>query len=322
MKKIFLLSFLFLLLVSCSVNEPEQELLDRLDTFVSETGGVFEAEDGTLISLYTYHEKSEYTDDFETVKRLAEKSSVPVYVAFPPRKMDALAQLLPKKFPVEHSEYIFALAEETLKKSDAVYVDLYAPLYKSENTYYKTDHHWTQDGAYIAYREIVSAMGKKPLEKDFFKTELLIEKFRGSDHTKKPESALTESVYGCVPEGEYIVETVNFPYDSDENNEVLEGFFDYSKINSNEPYAVYLGGNKPYVRVRETGGGKDVLVIVRDSFANALATYLASHFDVVLVDTRFYPEGVGEIVEREGAFAVLVLENMGSVTESALKIKW
>lgn len=321
MKKILILLALCLLFVSCGNEKKEENYDAALDEAVEKYDGVFEANDGTLISLYAHHEESAYTDDYKAIGDFSDKCTVPVYVAFPPRKMDALTTLLPSDFPIGHSEYLYRLAEKTLSKSSAVYIDLYSALSSSEGTYFMTDHHWTHKGAYLAYAEIVSAMGKTPFDEEYFKTELLIEDFKGSDHSKKPESNLTETVIGAYPDGKFTVENVTYPYGSDENNTVIEGFFDYSKLKSYEPYAVYLGGNNPYVRVRGEGE-RDCLVILRDSFANALAPYLASHFDLVLVDPRFYPDGISGVVERENASAVLVLENMGSVTESEIKIKW
>ena len=321
MKKLFVLLALCFILVSCSDKAVENDYSESLDTAVEKYGPVFEAEDGTLISLYKSREKSAYTDDLTAVKDFADKCTVPVYVAFPPRKMDALTSLLPKELPTGHSEYLYRLAENTFKDSSASYVDLYSALRGTEGTYFTTDHHWTEKGAYLAYCEIVGAMGKTPVDRESLRSETLIESFKGSDHTKYPESEKEESVIGSYPDGVYTVENVVYPYDTKENNTVMYGFFDYSKIKSYEPYAVYLGGNNPYVRVKGEGD-RETIVILRDSFANAIAPYLAAHFDLVLVDPRFYPDGISGVVERENAKCVLVLENMGSVTESDIKIKW
>jgi len=321
MKKIFVLLALCLLFVSCTNEKKEENYDAALDEAVEKYDGVFEANDGTLISLYAHHEESAYTDDYKAIGDFSDKCTVPVYVAFPPRKMDALTTLLPSDFPIGHSEYLYRLAEKTLAKSSAVYIDLYSALCGSEGTYFMTDHHWTHKGAYLAYEKIVSAMGKTPYQKVWFETELLIEDFKGSDHTKRPESEALDSVTGAYPKGNFTVENVAYPYDTSENNTVIEGFFDYSRLGSYEPYAVLLGGNNPYVRVKGEGE-RECLVVLRDSFANAIAPYLAAHFDLVLVDPRFYPDGISGVVERENAVAVLVLENMGSITESEIKIKW
>ncbi len=337
MKKFLVLAlFLLCVLSSCAPDlspgekhalgkEADPEILERLESFVKEHDGIYEAQDSNLISLYTWHEESGYLENIAKFSKFAEESDLPVYVAVPPRKMDALASSLPDTFPREHTLRLYALLKNSLAE-DAVYVDLLSVLSgKSEfagHLYFKTDHHWTADGAYLAYREIVKAMGKTPLALEEFKTEEVISEFRGSDFTKKNTSKSLDVVTGIYPDGEYTVEFVQSPYESDENNRKIEGFFDYDKVKSSEPYAVYLGGNSPYVRVKKTGETNETLLVVRDSFANALAPFLAEHFDLVLIDPRFFPTGLSEIAEKENVSAMLILENMGSLTEHTVSFKW
>lgn len=320
MKKFFVFITALLLLTGCTVKEPSSEVLEKLDRYVEDNGGVLET-DGALISLYAHRESEKYQEDFDTVKAFAEACELPVYTAFPPRKMDALTSFLPDDFPVEHSEYIYKLADKTLSDK-CEYIDLYSALRGTENTYFKTDHHWTHEGAWIAYREIAERMGVTPIPlEDFEKVELLAE-FRGSDFSKKNTVGFYDCIIGVVPDGDFVTEIVNFPYDSEENNVPFDGFYDMTKLKTNEPYAVYLGGNNPYIRVSKVGEERDTVVVVRDSFANALTPYLACHFDVVLIDPRFYPSGISTVAENENATAILILENMGSVTESDIKFKW
>ncbi|MBR5817549.1 MAG: hypothetical protein IKY62_02770, partial [Clostridia bacterium] len=80
-------------------------------------------------------------------------------------------------------------------------------------------------------------------------------------------------------------------------------------------------GNAPYITVRGDGE-RETLLLVRDSFASALVPFLASHFDLVLLDTRFFPGTVSEVAKRESADKILVLHNMGTLTEGTLKIKY
>ncbi len=329
--------FLVLILTSCaekltpeerhaSGGEPDPETLKELETFVGSVGGIYEAEDTNLISVYLGREESEYLENISVITRFADECDLPVFVAIPPRKMDALTSSLPEDFPFQHSERLFALVEREVEKSEVEYVDLFFSLKgKSESAgqlYYKTDHHWTHEGAWRAYVAIVEKMGKKPLLFEEFTKLDLIEEFRGSDFTKKNTSDATDKVTGAYPEGKYTLEVVSSPYDSGENNRTIDGFFDFDKLHSSEPYAVFLGGNTPYIRVRGEGENRETLLVVRDSFANALSPYLAYHFDLVLIDPRFFPTGLSDVALGEGADAVLILENMGSLTEHKIKFMW
>ena len=57
MKKLLVLLALCLILVSCG-DEKKEDFSEKLDSAVEKYGPVFEAEDGTLISLYKSHEES------------------------------------------------------------------------------------------------------------------------------------------------------------------------------------------------------------------------------------------------------------------------
>ena len=57
-------------------------------------------------------------------------------------------------------------------------------------------------------------------------------------------------------------------------------------------------------------------MLVKDSFAHALAPFLAQHFDLVLVDLRYYTSSVRRLLEAEQPDAVLVLYGLDSLATS------
>ena len=52
---------------------------------------------------------------------------------------------------------------------------------------------------------------------------------------------------------------------------------------------------------------------------SALAPFLAEHFDIVMIDPRFYPDRISKAIEYERVDSVLIVENMGSFTENEIK---
>lgn len=301
------------------------EKTGKLHYYVKKYGGVYYADDGNIISLYDYHGKDAFKKNLDTVSAFAIDCPLDVFVAIPPRKMDALTSSLPKDFPHSDITALFTLAKGEVENNGGVYIDLLPVLSgKSEyagELYFKTDHHWTSHGAYLAYREIVSAMGKTPLEESRFEISLFADKYRGSDYNKHPADEYDEILlYYSESYGDFQVTEVNFPYDSDENNVLLSGMYLEDRLTSFDPYTVYFGGNTPYITIKK--GGRDTLLIIRDSFASALAPFLAEHFNVVMVDPRFYPSAIRTVIERESVDKVLILENMGSYTENTIKFKY
>ena len=309
---------LILLMVLLTKETPEEKRLRESKEFVAKYGEVYTAEDGTLISVYPYHGEDSFKKNLDAVTSFEKDCPLDVFVAIPPRKMDALISLLPESFKSEPAEHLFGIAE----KSTSNFIDLLTPLREKGEFYFKTDHHWTSDGAYRAYFEIVTAMGVTPFPESYFEIELFTESYRGSDHGKKNVTYYDSIFLYYSPRyTDFEVTVVSYPYDSEENNTVYPEMYLTERRDSIDPYTVYFGGNNPYITVRD-GSKRATLLVIRDSFASALAPFLAEHFDLVLIDPRFYPERLRRAIEHEEVDSVLIVENMGSFTEHEINFSY
>ena len=68
--------------------------------------------------------------------------------------------------------------------------------------------------------------------------------------------------------------------------------------------------------------GKGKLLVIRDSYANCLGTFLAeSYEEVVLVDLRYYKKPVSELLASEEFENVLVCYSIGNFMTDA-NIVW
>lgn len=277
----------------------------------------------SIVSLYPYHGRKPFLENMKAVTDMGEACPLPVYLAVPPRKMDVAE--IPEDIDGELFKDLFRLAEEECEKAGVTYIDLTEVL-TDESLYFATDHHWTSKGAYLAYRSIISAMGGTPIDENVFERVTAHTKYRGSDYNKSgksPDYTVFDTIELYYPDNytELVATIVNYPYDSFENNIVIGGMYCMDSLNSWDPYTVYFKGNTPYVTVRN-GEDRETLMIVRDSFASALAPFLAVHYDIVMIDPRFYPEKLSKVVEREKVSLVLILENMGSFTENTIKFAY
>lgn len=313
-------SLVALALIISIIFTAKKSDVDILHDIVEENEGVFLSEDGYIISLYDFHGKDSFLENFNKVSAFIKSCPLETYVAIPPRKMDALTSSLPENFPLSPATGLFELAKEETDAKKGTYIDLVGALKGKEGTYFRTDHHWTSHGAYLAYREIISKMGYVPLEEEYFEIRLFHDSYRGSDYTKKPAD-LYDEIYLYYSENtpRFLTTLVSFPYDSEENNETISLYLE-ERVSSWDPYTVYLGGNNPYIKIEM--GERETLLVVRDSFASSLAPFLAEHFNLVLIDPRFYPERLSLLIKREGVDKVLILENMGSYTENNIKFTY
>ena len=84
------------------------------------------------------------------------------------------------------------------------------------------------------------------------------------------------------------------------------GLYDYDYLGKKDKYSAFLGGNQPLCVIKNPEGeGK--LLLIRDSYADSLAPFLALRFEEVhLLDLRYYRTGVAQYAQDVGADRILV----------------
>jgi len=177
---------------------------------------------------------------------------------------------------------------------DVTYVDLIGALssHTGENIYARTDHHWNALGAYYAAQALCLAADAPFATLDQF-TENSFDGFLGSVYNSWGISELRsypETFVWYEPTQEY---TTHY-YTQNYNFSFTGTLFSNSKS-----YLKFIYGDSYAVRV-ETGvqNGRKMLVI-KDSFGNALAPFLISGFEeVYVVDFRDFNVNILEFIEE------------------------
>ena len=161
--------------------------------------------------------------------------------------------------------------------------------------YYRTDHHWTSEGALTAYGVWCAATGHA--DQGWALTPMSTT-FRGTLYSKV-----------LLPDSPY--DTVAIASDAavrsmDCDGEVSDSLYSLAALEEKDHYKIFMGGNYAKVII-DTGAntGKSLLV-VKDSFANSFLPFLVRDYDTITVlDLRFYREGVQPLADQ--ADDVLVL---------------
>ena len=151
------------------------------------------------------------------------------------------------------------------------------------DSYYRTDHHWTSEGAYIAYTELCDRLGVTPYGEDFFTKETVCTDFYGTAYARS-----------CLPEWAVRAdEIILYRYEGDVNVRVTDpasgetrGLYSKETLSGADKYAVFLGGNFARLSVSD-GKSKPRLLLIKDSFANSVVPFLALHFDIEMIDPRY-----------------------------------
>ncbi len=203
----------------------------------------------------------------------------------------------------------FAHIDDGLDPS-IVRVDAYGALKSraGEYLFFRTDHHWTALGAYYAYAQLMEAMEEKPIEYGRY-AKGTIEGVLGSDYKATGNAKLKahpDTLTYCVPLGSYKY------YAYTKQDKPLEKKAvdpKYAKL-GNGAYAVFLGGDYPWGAIETgTANGRRILV-VKDSFGNALIPYLIPHFETIYyIDPRSYGGSLTGFLRDRNIQDVLFLNN-------------
>lgn len=200
---------------------------------------------------------------------------------------------LPANAPLFDAEGCFDML---LADFAAEAIDLRAALTpNAAEMYYRTDHHWTTQGAQTAYGAWCAATGHTDRS---WRLETVSTTFRGTLYSKV-----------LLPDSPY--DTVAIAPDAairsmDCDGAVSGSLYDMAALEEKDHYKVFMGGNYAKV-VIDTGAatGKSLLV-VKDSFANSFLPFLVKDYDTITVlDLRYFREGVQPLAD--GATDVLVL---------------
>ena len=212
-----------------------------------------------------------------------------------------------------------------------VTVDAYSVLKKhqDEYIYFRTDHHWTQLGAYYAYTAYCEATGLEAVPLDQFSSGSY-EGFLGTMYawtSQYPQSNVLKNKPDTVIYYEPIVETsARYYMGTDIENypgyQIDVIYHEVAQKQSNK-YMCFLGGDHP-LTVVETNVEGPVCMVLKESYGNAFVPFLTSHYSkIIIVDPREYNReekpalNLADLAAQQGVDDLLVINYPFMVSSSA-----
>lgn len=292
---------------------------------------VVAASDGYIISRDTMSDYSYIDKNLASIEAFApamKELDVPFTVAFAGRRVDALQCKLPSIYPNDNSDSLWEYFNSRMEADSELfdYVNLLEPLRArieasdesgdDELLYYRTDHHWTVFGAYYGYAEIMRAMGYEPQPLSAFTAELASDEFYGTTWSSAGMKWIKpDSLYFSRYEGDE-----EFTTTIADTGESFSGFYDRSYLEKKDKYSAYIGGNNARVTITKNDPTekREKLLLIKDSYAHSVAPYLAYHFDLEILDLRYYRKSVKDFVVENDIDRVLILNYIGSITDQTV----
>ena len=271
-----------------------------------ENNKVYFGTDGqTLFAQFNTPSPGDLEQKVGFVNALGQNLTVPVYFSLVPDKSWVWASLLPANAPnVDDGSTIQQTAE--LCGDEVTFIDLRGPLTGTEDSFYRTDHHWTTMGAYRGYLGLMLGMGDSGGIYDYPLT-LCSDSFYGTTYSSSGAAWVEpDSIYAVIPEGGTggRVTVDRYP----EGVAIPGGLYYPEKLEVKDKYAYFLGGNQPLCVIKNPDAAGGRLLVIRDSYSDSLAPFLAEEFqEVHLFDLRYNNTALTQYVADNGIDQVLVL---------------
>ena len=282
--------------------------------------GVILGEGGTLIPRSETIHRDNLTKNLSAIAAFTgwcEDHGVPTTTAVAGRSMDVLHHTLPDFYGSAYSDALWGALFQDFSDIDLKILPLKTPLHErakaGEYVYYRTDHHWTTLGAYYGTKEILTEMGETIAPIESYTREVVSDAFFGTTWS-------TSGMSWIAPD---TMEYFRFAGDTDFTTTIVDdgtsftGFYDRSYLAKKDKYSSFIGGNNALVTVRKNGDAdRPTLLLVKDSFAHSAVPFLAQHYDLLIVDIRYYKKSTAALIDEYGVDRVLVLYNIDSLTAS------
>ena len=289
-----------------------------------ENNGIYRGKDGYLFEKFLepdYTKIQRYTD---SINRFASNHPTvnmtfmlaPTSIGIYPERLPWLAPSYPQS---DVNRFIGHQIDNKITFINGM--DVLTP-HASESIYYRTDHHWTTYGAYLAYVTYAKQQGWKPLSQKDFLIETVSESFLGSFHTRSQFTGLTpDTIQTYIPRD--LAPTEMYIADSDQT---LTSMYDESFLEKKDQYSYFLGGVHSLIKLTTALEPRKVeqnkLLVIKDSYAHNLLPFLTNHVsEIHVIDLRYYNGSITEYLNENGIQDVLFLFNTATLVEEEALLK-
>lgn len=254
---------------------------------------------------------SAQTDKIIEFSNVLHKKEIPFLYVQAPYKVDLNDEVLPKGVKnftnTNTNQFVKTLEENGVQILD-LRTWISANRNQVEQYFYRTDHHWNAEGAFVGYQKIVESVRKvfpqadiddRTIDIGSWTQHRLTDWFLGT-HGKRVGSYFVgtddltyytpdfRTEMSCaIPSGKVI-----YKGNYSDANLRMEYAENRDYFNSN-PYLIHIGGDYGLVQHRNLSASADLkLLLIKDSYMLPVQAYLSTVFkEIDVIDLRHYSEG-------------------------------
>ena len=248
-------------------------------------------------------------------------SELKQYALIAPNAVTILKDKLPAAAPVVNQQTYLNQLKESLEAAGITFIDVSETLssHKDENIYYRTDHHWTTQGAYYAYLTAAGIMDLDTSSASYEKLPVSYS-FQGTLSAKSGfRSGKKEELDVFLPDDENAPRSVVNYVDQQKKT---ASFYSTEQLKGRDKYALFFDGNHAQVKISTPVEDDCTLLVLKDSYANCFVPFLAAHYrSIIMIDPRYYYGDLEELIQVEGVDEVLYLYNANTFfSDSSLEL--
>ena len=279
-----------------------------------ENNDVYLGDDKYLIAKFKRPDKDNLEEKLKAINTFSSgNKELSKYIMLVPNKIKVLQDKLPEFAPVDNQlEYInkfYSGLDKSIKT-----INVFDTLNKNKDKYiyYKTDHHWTSEGAYYAYLEFCRSSGITPKEASSYNIKKVNNEFYGTLYSRAGVKNIdSDAINVYLPKNPEDV-LINYL----EEKKKSASLYNSSSLNTKDKYSTFLGGNHPIIKISTMSNSAKKLLVIKDSYANCFIPFLTSNFrDIVVVDLRYYSDDVNTLIKDYNITDVLMLYNTNTFFE-------
>lgn len=267
-----------------------------------ENNDIYFGKDGYLIPSFLSYSQETVDSNIQCINTFCENNSVKANILLVPSEAYGASNALPYGSYNVDEKALFEDIQNQLSEQNVLDYEGYD--YVNASLYFKTDHHWNQEGSYLGY----TAICKDVLNKDpeHFTYEKVSDSFYGTSYSSSGAFwSNPDSIYRIIPDQEVEV-TVTL-----DDGTVNDSVFFENRLNEKDQYTYYLDGNHGRIDIKTNVDNGKKALIVKDSYAHILVPYLITEYsEIEMIDLRYYHSPVStDLTEDTDLYFIYSLDN-------------
>lgn len=279
----------------------------------TENNGIVYGSDDYLFQKFYSFDANQLQKNLEAIDLFAFHAVSDVSVIVVPTASYPMIDNLPAGLPVvDEGFYINEIYKYLSNTTTPINVKdvLTVKAHEGEYVYYRTDHHWTTYGAWLAYSQF-AAVNDLPAF-DYYKySPTTVPNFFGTLYSKAKN-------FNVVPDTlEYFDVNATLEVHNGTQVDYYDSIYNFDKFDQRDKYAAFLHGNNAYSVIHSEPGlrKEESALVICDSYGYSFIPFLTENYNTItVVDPRYY---VGDYSEFRDTYYddVIILYGFKTLTE-------